>query len=479
MCWSDITKGTNGVRKVLTVADLNEDQLTTLPDQLDFKPITDAFEASIPSEKEIDISFFSHKSRKSTRLIGNGSSESMRAKREWLSFDLHEPVYITSIKVAASGYEDYHEMEISLIDALTGDEIKEARRFSGSGFAFEPKRFVRGFGLRPDQPWSLLKSQHISRIDVKGLEQSSFFEVIQIYENASKEKNKIQDELSKYFLAAKQSNDQINLNSVKISEQNAEINEKNNQIDELSKRISSLSEERDGIDKRIEIGVTVEKERNERVQAIENNIQSLNNERKALSEHISKSELNLKELKNEINLFPTEIAGYVGQGKKNITLYAWLSLIPVLIIFFVTYRLFYNAERLLNFDMSGSTFEIIKYLLSRSPYVAVSAAILGICYSLVLGLFSEIININRRRQELFKISIIATDVSYASQDGMNLDDETIYNLRTQTKMELLKEHLKLNIGDEFTYSPRRAFSERLKSVVVRKDNASSEIERAS
>jgi hypothetical protein len=458
------------------VAALNENQLPTLPDQLDSQPITDAFEASIPSDKEIDISFFSHKSRKSTRLIGNSSSESMRAKREWLSFDLHEPVYVTSIKVAASGYEDYHEMEISLIDALTGGEIKEARRFSGSGFTFEPKRFVRGFGLRPDQPWSLLKSQHISRIDVRGLEQSSFFEVIQIYENASREKNKIEEDLSKYFLASKRSSEQININLAKISEQEENINDLNDQIDGLSRRISSLSEERDGIDKRIEIGATVEKERNERVQAIQNNIHSLNNERRALSEHISKSELTLKELKNEINLFPTEIAGYVGQGKKNITLYAWLSVIPVLIIFFVTYRLFYNAERLLNFDISGNAFDVIKYLLSRSPYVAVSAAVLGICYSLVLGLFSEIININRRRQELFKISIIATDVSYASQDGMNLNDETVYNLRTQTKMELLKEHLKLNIGDEFTYSPRKAFSEKLNSVIVREDNASSEIE---
>jgi hypothetical protein len=114
-------------------------------------------------------------------------------------------------------------------------------------------------------------------------------------------------------------------------------------------------------------------------------------------------------------------------------------------------------------------YDIVKFMLSRSPYVIVSAAVLGICYSILRGLVSEIININRKRQELFKISIIARDVSYASQHGLDLDPDQAYDLKTQTKMELLKEHLKVNIGDEFTYSPKKAFLDRLKAVPQRKE----------
>lgn len=445
-----------------------------MPEQLDTQRVDDALEAPIPSDRDLDASFFSYKHRKSTRLIGSDSPDAMRARREWLSFDLHEPAYITSLKVTASGYEDYHEMELSLIDALTGDEVKEKRKFSGSGFIFEPKRFVRGFRIRPDQPWSLLKSQYISRIDVRGIEQRSFFEVLLIYDNVAREKAKIEESLSKYFLRAKQSHDEVASNVSKISEQKSEIDEYNGQIAKLTEKMERLAETRDEINKRIEVGTSIEKERNERVQIVEISIQNLNSERKSISEKISEAERRLKELKNEINLFPTEIAGYVGQGKKNITLYAWLSLIPMIIISLVTYRLFQNSEILLDFDISESAYDVVKYLLSRSPYVFVSAAVLGICYSLIRGLFMEIVNINRKRQELFKISIIATDVSYASQDGMKLDDEKIYELKTQTKMELLKEHLKMDIGNEFIYSPRKMFSERLKSISLRREVDTSE-----
>lgn len=470
------SNGTKRVQFSIEVNALDEEQLPTLPEQLDAQSIAVAFDAAIPSDREIDASFFSHKNRKATRLVGADPSEPIKAKREWHSFDLYEPAYLTSIKVTASGYEDYHEMELSLIDALTGEEFKEKRKFSGSGFLFEPKRFVRGFGLRPDQPWSILKSQYISRIDARGLEQKSFFEILMIYENVEREKAKIEDSLSRYFSKAKQSVEEITKNSSKVSEQKTEIKTLSGKIAKLTEEVSQLSEKRDEINTRIEVGTTVEKERNERVQAIGISINNLNIDRKSLSENILKEERALKELKSEINLFPTEIAGYVGQGKKNITLYAWLSAVPMLIIAFVTYRLFQNAEKLLDFNISVSTYDVIKYLLSRSPYVAVSAAVLGICYSVIRGLFSEIVNINRRRQELFKISIIATDVSYASQYGMKLDDDKIYELKTQTKMELLKEHLKMNIGDDFVYSPRKAFSDRLKSVNYSSDVVKSEAE---
>lgn len=444
--------------------------LPPLPEALDKSNFDAVATGAIPPDREIDVSFFSYKNRKSTRLISNNSEDgAMRARREWLGFDLHEPVYITTIKIIASGYEDYHEMELSLIDALTGDEYKEKRRYSGGVFQFEPKRFVKGFGLRPDESWSFTKSQYINKIEVRGLEQKSFFEVVQIYENMTREKLKIEESLTRYFERAKKAEQEIGKSESKLQELAVDVQKEEENISTLRSTILALSKERDELNKRIESGASIEKERNERVQAIEIGIENLNSKRKDINSRIQEEERKLKEIKDNIDLFPTEISGYVGQGTRNIKLYAWFSLVPVCIIAYVTYRLFANAERLLNFDISGSPYDILKYLLSRSPYVIVSATVLGICYSIVRSLFFEVVAINRRRQELFKVSIIASDVSFASQRGIELTPEQLYDLRTQTKMELLKEHLKVNLGEDFVYSPGSDFSRKLNLIANNRD----------
>lgn len=115
------------------------------------------------------------------------------------------------------------------------------------------------------------------------------------------------------------------------------------------------------------------------------------------------------------------------------------------------YRLFGNSELLLEFFLSDKHPPIGEYLLSRLPYVIVNAAILAVSYTLLRRMFAEIIAINRRKQDLHKVSIIATDVSFASLQGLPIDEETTYHLRTQTKMELLKEHLRQHMSDDYSY----------------------------
>lgn len=451
----------------------NARPLGQLPSELDLQPIAAATDAPLPPDRDIDISYFSHKSRKSTRLIGAADEDdAMRGRREWLSFDLNEPIYLTSIKVFATGYDEHHEMELSVVDALSGDEVKEKRSFGGQGFSFEPKRFATGFGLRPDS--TFFKSSYLTKIEVRGIELAHFSDVINIYENIQRERIKIEEGLKAYLDRARAANADYESKEGLVAELDEKIEASESQVESLNEQLDDLNKQRNDLLKKIEISSSVERERSERVQSIEIDINNLNDNRKSLSAEISKSEAELRELKNNINLFPTEIAGYVSQGTINIRLYFWLSFIPVAIIGFVTYRLFANSERLLSFDITDGNTSIITYLLSRSPYVIVSATVLGICYSLVRGLVAEIVNINRRRQEIYKISIIATDVSYASQDDLELDDEQRYDLRTQTKMELLKEHLKMNLGDDFSYSPKLEYLRKLGSAMRKQTSRKSD-----
>ncbi|MBZ9764394.1 hypothetical protein LB553_26495 [Mesorhizobium sp. CA8] len=440
------------------------------PNELNLSKIEELGTSTIPSPAEMDISFFSHRTRKSTQLIGNKSSGNLiKAKKEWLSFDLIQTAYVTSVKVYCTGYEDYHEMEISFVEISNGATIVETAKYDGSSFSFEPKRFIGGFGIRPSERF--WKTASITRIEVQGVEQKFFSSIVNLFENLAIEKDRIESSLKLYLEEAKISYNKTQYNISKIAEQSNEIEANNSEIEELNSNIQHLKQSSDEIDKRIAIGVSVENERNERVKAIELSINKLNSEREEISSDISKKEAYLREIKNNINLFPTEIAGYVKQGTNNIRLYAGICVVPLLIIGLITIRLFANSEKLLNFFLQNHQIGIVEFLISRIPYVAISASVLVVCYSILYRLISEILNINRKRQDLYKISIIATDVSYASQEGMELTNDERYELRTQTKIEMLKEHLKHHMSEDYLYAPSKNYASKILSLLSRRSKA--------
>ena len=272
---------------------MDENKLPALPDQVDMTDVDSALTGDLPAERNIDASFFSYRNRRSTQLIEN-TGEPIKGRREWLDYDLIEATYVSSIKVTASGYEDHHEMELSFDDSMTGEKKLLRSKFDGASFAFQPKTFIRGFGLRPDLSWSLLKSQYISRVDVRGLEQKHFFEVVAIYENVSRERAKIEGSLEEYLAKARKANEELNANAKKILEQSAEIESNQEKIEQLGEELSTLTSERDEVQRRIESGISNEKERNERVAAIELDIRTLSGDRESLVDQIAESRSELK-----------------------------------------------------------------------------------------------------------------------------------------------------------------------------------------
>ncbi len=436
-----------------------EGSIVNSPNEPDLSAIETAFSKSHPVPSDIDIRFFSHKTRKSTALIGNEDEENfIKARRNWLDFDFKELIYVSSIRVYAAGYEDYHEMEMSY-EPDFGDKQTRLSKFAVDHFLFQINDFVRGFGLRPADP--MFKTAQIQKILVSGIEKQYVTGIARYVENIEREKTKIEDSLSAYFTRAERAHKEAEASRETIEDLSTTIDDRQNEIKDLTSRLNDLAHSYQKTQEEIQIASTVQSEQNKRSEAIQQAIDQLVDQRKDLTSQISNYESQLRELKTNINLFPTEIAGYVKQGTNNIRLYTGLALIPLAIMVYVTYRLFSNSERLLDLVQNLGTLSIYEFLVSRLPYVAVSATILGICFTTVKVLVSEIIAINRRRQELFKVSIIATDVSYAAQDGMELTDEERYELRTQTKMELLKEHMKQNLGEDYVYSPGKTFLENL------------------
>lgn len=445
-----------------------EASLIDPPTEPDMSGIETALSRPHPEPIDIDLSFFSHKSRRSTNLIGNNTEDGyIKGRKIWLDFDLREVVYITTIRVHAAGYENYHQMELSFIPYLGTDERNLSATFSEGEFIFSLNDFTKGFGLRPSET-GFFKTAKITKVEVSGVEKEHVTGMVRFAQNADREIKRVEDSLSKYFTRAQKAHEEIQSLQQTINELDDTIEEKAEEINSLDTQLQELSRTYKKTQENIAVATTVIEEQTKREQAIQQTINQLIDARKELSSQTSHMTSQLREIKANINLFPTELAGYVNQGTRNIRLYAGLCIAPIGIIIYVTYRLFSNSERLLDAFQTLGQVSIFDFLISRLPYVVVSATILGICYKTLKALITEIISINRRRQELFKVSIIASDVSYASQDGMDLTDDERYELRTQTKMELLKEHLRQNVGEDYIYSPGNAFMEKLKRLPLKK-----------
>ncbi|MER9331628.1 hypothetical protein [Mesorhizobium sp. M0488] len=432
------------------------------PNQPDPASVEVAFGEPFPQPRNIDITFFSYKSRRSTLLVGNQSADNfVRARRHWLDFDFVDLVYVTEINVYATGYENYHGMELSLIPYLSDQgERKLTTNFSGDHFSFQVRDFTKGFGLRPNEP--LFRSAQIERVEVLGVEKHYVAEFVQFVDNIEAKREAAKADLSVYFTKANKSYEEFLAREEEIRELEATLEEKSNELKDLEGSTEIALQTNKKTQEDIQVAATVAKEQAARADNLEQSIDKLTEERRVLTKAIVDSEGQLAEIKANINLFPTDLNGYVRQGTRSIRLYAALCIVPLVLIVWVTLRLFGNSERLLDAIALLKDISIFDFLLSRLPYVTVSLTVLGISVGVLRFLLSEIIEINRRRQELYKISIVAQDVSYASQDGLDLSVDDEYDLRTQTKMELLKEHLRQNVGDEYVYSPRRTFLEHLK-----------------
>ena len=310
----------------------------------------------------------------------------------------------------------------------------------------------------------MFKESKLQSIEVRGIEQSYFGDAIAVMTNLDAEVESVEKHLKQYLTRAASANSEYAGLVSKLEDIRSQITDGGGQLSELEDDIKAQTAALDEARKQVAITESVKRNVDSQVRDATQVLEGLTSRSSHLTQEIEDKELKLRGLQNDINLFPTEIAGYVSQGAANVKLYSWLCLIPLAIIVFVTWRLFQNAENILAYATFRDK-QILEFLVSRAPYVVVSFAILAVCYTLLNRLISEIIGINRRRQDLFKVSIIATDVSNASQNSLELSDVDAYNLRTETKMELLKEHLRQHIGEEFVYNPKGNLFHKLSSLI--------------
>lgn len=408
---------------------------------------------TVASPHAISIEYLDHRGRKTTKLVGNANDENhIKSQHRTYEFEFKEPQFISAIQFHSVDYADGSKANFTCTYYPSGADGKAQVLNSGNKWTVRINGFVTKFTIEP--PKKFLGDQLLTSVQIQGLHPQEFAEVAKQVGTAESFKQaaleKCRERLS-----------DVTSKEAEVAGLEQQIVEKSESIEELEQSESELSAAVEKAQEKLEVterAVGSKKQElsefSARIESANSSIEQKTGERKQLSTEITKAKAELRELKENINMFPTEISGFVSQGASNIRRYSFLAAIPIIIIGLVTVDLFSKASELSHLENLPANISVWEVLIARFPYVLVCGALIASSYKLARVFIGEIIRINEQRLNLTKISIIAKDVSDASEDGLSMDDAARYEHRTHLKMDLLRSHLKGYLAEEYRYSKK-------------------------
>ena len=402
------------------------------------------------STEPIPIHYFSKKNNRSTKLINNKDDKNiLRGRNSRFEFSFSEPMYISSITVKTKGYGKDEELDFYWNSIHRSSEKSLSKKFEEDEASTLVREIVTDFAIKP--PKNYISIPKIESVTVWGLALSEFDKSCEIAGSLQKHKDSIIESCdAKIGLA---------------SEAAEELSSFEQEKSEIEERISELTDEEETLQR--EVGTTREKLEEasisfsekksqesdvvSRIEKIEDSIDQKKKETQSLNTEISSSQDNLKKLRSDINMFPSEFQGFVTQGGRNICWYSGLASIPMVLLIIYTLVLFNGAIDLTTMYQRQEGLDLWSAFLSRLPFVTVSIFIIHACYAIAKVFIRELIRINQQRLNLSKISIVAKDIADTAMADLDLSDDEIYELRTKLKMDLIKSHLKGYIDDSYEY----------------------------
>lgn len=406
---------------------------------------------------EIDISFLDQQSRKTTKLINNTSEDNFqKGKSREFNFNFREPVFVSEIRVYSSGYSNGHTVEIGTKN-IFGKSSSSTSSVQNGETVFLIGKFLKSFHFRPSR--SISSGKKIEKVVVEGLTEDDFAFASLDFSRLHTLKEKIISSCQLKISEVERKQESLDSIKTEIVELNQKKEQTTNEISDLEESYKETDEELGDIKNSIEAKKSEISELNKRIDNATDTLNITGNQKNQLNKEISEKQNQLKLLIDDINLFPTEIKAFVSQGAKSISRYTFLAAIPILAIGAITLALFFSAADLTSIITNNPDTNIWGVFLTRLPYVAVCASILAASYKLAKVFISEIIKINDQRLNLSKISIIAKDVQHASTEGLGLTDEQKANLNTQLKMQMLQDHLKSYLTEDFEFSCKKSQKE--------------------
>tara|TARA_R110000850_G_scaffold117101_1_gene233417 strand:- start:63 stop:905 length:843 start_codon:yes stop_codon:yes gene_type:complete len=276
-------------------------------------------EQTLTTEKEIvaphpiDIEFFSKQSNKTTKLVNSGEGFKVEGAHRWFEFNFIEPVYLSQLKIRSTGYDEWYKFEVEVFHSDQTTH-RESISVANNLVSLDLGKLSVGFRFRPEARW--VTKTEILNVEVTGLSLDEFHNYEWSIKNLSvRERNVAEREQKLEQLKA----DEATLNS-NLKEVTSEVGKLIAQRSELTESLAALSEQID--------------DRQATSKDLQSEIETLQERRRDIRSQISASEGELSNLTQKLRLFPTEIAGFVKEGNRNIKTYLLLG-VPFTAIFVV------------------------------------------------------------------------------------------------------------------------------------------------
>lgn len=411
-------------------------------------------QTNTPEIALIPFELLNKRNNRTTRLAANSNSPTpMDGANKWYEFEFNEPVFLNKIVVEEKNYGSFDEFEFRWVP-LQGGELNETLSKSGEdSYEANINNLVTKVRFRPPKKW--LYKPEIIRVRLIGFQRHELEDFVQLVGELDRYKQNAISETDRAIQSAEKANLEIVESTDQLMELKEDIDAKNQTVIDLGAKIASLTEQRQGLLDDITSRESLISSLDERLTQVNEKIAERTTQREALVNEVSSLKQRLRSLEDDVNMFPTEIAAFVSQGGQNINMYFWLAFMPISILVIITGLLLFNAADLTTVIDKSETVNIMSIFLTRLPFVLIAMGIVAASYKLARAFILEIMRINQQRLSLSKISIIATDASNTSQDGLSdLTDLQLYELRTDLKMQMLRDHLKEYLSSDFRYQAK-------------------------
>jgi len=255
-----------------------------------------------------------------------------------------------------------------------------------------------------------------------------------------------------------------------ISTNKSIIADLNDQLIELKSSINSDTAASQTLKTTVSELKSKESSLNKNLTDIKNSIEQREEESASLNKKISNEKDIFKENQANNSLFAYELGAFLKEGNENIRLYTFISIVPMLLIVFLSYILLKGTVDLTTIYTINKDMDISTIFWSRLPFVIVITSIIFVCYEITKIFFKKVMEIHHQKLNFSKIGIIAKDVSTTSFDGLDLNDIEKSDLHTKLKMQLLREYLSSEFHIEHDYNINKSLWTRFIEWRKEKDN---------
>lgn len=399
----------------------------------------------------LDIEVIENQSGQIMNLIKDIQDFSYQLKNKYYSFKFTEPIYIQEVIFKTEDDVNLKDLEITAID-YKGNSSTIA--FSNKKHkVWLPKKVLNEFKIKaPKRLINKIKLTHIDILGFKLDDLDSIKDKVKELENSKLSLQTLSDDIENKDRELEdnliEKNELINTKKETIDTLNIDITTLKDEISNLTDSKTSLENDTNQLAIKKE-SLTAENTN------LENNIKQLNETSNQLNLKISNQNDELKKLTDDTNIFATEVKEYIRQGNNDIKLYTWLSVIPWILIAIVTLAVFQGSADLstiYNPSLPDSEkIDITSIFWSRLPFAIIVISILFVSYEISKMFIKNIIHIHKQKRIFTKIGVIAKDVADSSIKDLDIEEKDKFELRTKLKMDLLKSHLKNDIGENYEY----------------------------